>query len=130
METLMGRALSTDLRSRVLKAASEGLSARKAGIRFGVSAATAIRWVARARDGELEARHPGRRRGSRLDKHEDFIVGMIDARKDITLDEMVVRLAEQCSVQIVRSALSAWLQARGFTYKKRPHMHWSRSNRV
>lgn len=124
----MGRALSSDLRSRVLKAASEGSSARSAGVRFGISAATAIRWVSRARDGELAARLPGRRRGSRLDTHKDFIVGMIEDRKDITLNEMVARLAEERGVQIVRSALSAWLRARGFTYKKRPHMHWSRNN--
>ncbi|MGU3398841.1 IS630 family transposase, partial [Brucellaceae bacterium D45D] len=113
----MGRALSSDLRSRVLKAASDGSSARSAGIRFGISAATAIRWVSRARDGELEARLPGRRRGSRLDAHEDFIVGMIEDRKDITLNEMVALLAEERGVQIVRSTLSAWLRARGFTYK-------------
>lgn len=114
----MGRALSADLRSRVLKAASEGLSARNAGLRFEVSAATAIRWISRARDGELEARHPGRRRGSRLDAHEDFIVSMIEERKDITLNEMVARLAKERGLQIVRSALNAWLRARGFTYKK------------
>ncbi|NKC05118.1 IS630 family transposase [Ochrobactrum haematophilum] len=117
----MGRALSTDLRSRVLKAASEGLSARNAGLRFGVSAATAIRWGSRARDGELEARHPGRRRGSRLDAHEDFIVIMIEERKDVTLNEMVARLAKERGFQIVRSALNAWLRARGFTYKKTAH---------
>lgn len=82
----MGRALSTDLRSRVLNATNEGLSARNAGVRFGVSAATAIRWVSRARVGELEARRPGRRRGSRLDAHGDFIVSMIEERKDVTLN--------------------------------------------
>lgn len=102
----MGRALSSDLRSRVLKAASEGSSARSAGIRFGVSAAPAIRWLARARDGELEARQTGWRRGSRLDAHEGFIVGIIEEREDITLNEMVARLAEERSVQIVRSALN------------------------
>lgn len=32
----MGRALSGDLRSRVLKASAEGMSARKAAARFGV----------------------------------------------------------------------------------------------
>ncbi|WP_222927825.1 hypothetical protein [Acetobacter aceti] len=32
----------------------------------------------------------GQSRGSRLDGHEAFIVGMIEAQKDITLNEMVV----------------------------------------
>ena len=113
----MGRALSEDLRVCVLKASSEGMSAHKAASRFEVGVSTAIRWIARAKIGETEARPTGRRRGSRLDAHEDFIVGLIDAQKDITLDEMVVRLAEERHVQIGRSALNNWLRGRGFTYK-------------
>lgn len=123
----MGRALSSDLRIRVLKASSEGFSARRAASRFGVAASTAIRWIARASEGELEARPTGWRRGSSLDAHEGFIVGMIEKRKDITLNEMVTRLADEHGVQIGRSALNNWLRGLGFTYKKRPHMHWSRS---
>ncbi|OYR22973.1 transposase family protein [Brucella thiophenivorans] len=114
----MGRALSTDLRSRVLKAANEGLSARNAGVRFEVSAAKAIRWVSRAQDVELEARRPGRRRGSRLDADENFIMSMIEERKDITPNEMVARLAQERGLQIVRSALNTWLRGRGLTYEK------------
>lgn len=123
----MGRALSQDLRIRVLKASSEGLSAHKAAARFGVGIATAVRWIARAKIGELEARPTGRRRGSRLDAHGAFIFGLIEEQKDITLDEMVVRLANERNVRIGRSGLNKWLRGRGFTYKKRPHMHWSRS---
>jgi len=52
-----------------------------------------IRWVSRARDGELEARHPGQQRDSRLDAYENFIVCMIEERKEITLNEIVARLA-------------------------------------
>ena len=123
----MGRTLSNDLRARVLKASDEGLSARQAAARFGVGVSTAIRWVARAKIGELEARRVGRRRGSRLDAHEAFILSMIEEQKDITLDEMVARLVSELGVRIGRSALNNWLRGRGFTYKKRPHTHWSRS---
>jgi transposase len=123
----MGRALSGDLRVRVLKASGEGLSARRAAARFGVSASTAIRWIARAKLGEFEARATGRRRGSSLDAHEAFIFAMIEEQKDITLDEMVGRLLEKRGVAIGRSALNNWLRGHGFTFKKRPHMHWSRN---
>ncbi len=123
----MGRALSGDLRVRVLKASHEGLSARGAAARFGVTASTAIRWIARAKAGEFEARPTGRRRGSSLDPYEDFILSMIEEQKDITLDEMVLRLAKDRSVRIGRSALNNWLRGRGFTYKKGPHTHWSRN---
>ena len=123
----MGRALSGDLRSRVLKASAEGMSARQAAARFGVGVSSAIRWIARARLGELSPRPQGRGRASRLDPHDAFFVGMINGRKDITLNEMVERLYVERSVRISRSALSAWLRGRGWTYKKRPHTHWSRT---
>jgi transposase len=122
----MARALSDDLRLRVLKASADGLSARQAAARFGVGVSSAIRWIARAKLGELTARPQGRRRGSSLDAHEAFIVGLIEERKDITLNEMVERLAVERSAQIGRSALSDWLRGRGWTFKKRPHTHWSR----
>lgn len=126
----MARALSDDLRSRVLQASSDGLSARQAAARFGVGVSTAIRWIGRAKLGERSARAQGWRRGSRLDPHENFVVEMIEARKDITLNEMVVRLANEVGLRIGRSALSVWLGRRGWTFKKRPHMHWSRSERI
>jgi transposase len=122
----MARALSADLRSRVLKAAAEGASARQAAARFGVGVSSAIRWIGRARLGETTPRPQGRRRGSRLDAHADFIVGMIEACRDITLDEMVERLLAEQSMHIGRSTLSDWLRGRGWTFKS-PHMHWSRS---
>ena len=125
----MGRALSLDLRERVLTASEGGLSARKCAARFGVAASTAIRWVDRAAKGETEPRKPAKR-ASRLDAHAAFIDTMIEDHKDITLDEMVVRLADERDVDIGRSMLSKWLRSRGFTYKKRPHMHWSKSARA
>jgi transposase len=41
----MGKPLSTDLRSRLIDAVAGGLSRRAAAERFGVSAASAVRWV-------------------------------------------------------------------------------------
>ncbi|GLS35558.1 hypothetical protein GCM10010869_11460 [Mesorhizobium tianshanense] len=52
----MGRALSDDLRSRVLKASDAGMSARQAAARFGVGISSAIRWIARAKIGERTRR--------------------------------------------------------------------------
>ncbi|MGX8008272.1 IS630 family transposase [Mesorhizobium sp. ORM8.1] len=115
----MGKALSVDLRSRVLKASDEGMSARQAAARFGVGVSSAIRWIARAKIGELAPRPQGRRRASSLDTHEAFIVGLIEERKDITLNEMVERLVAEQSVRISRSALSAWLRRHGWTFKKK-----------
>lgn len=123
----MARALGADLRSRVLKASAEGASARSAAARFGVGVSSAIRWIARAKIGELSPRPQGRKGGSRLDAYADFILGMIDERKDITLNEMVGRLEADHSMRIGRSTLSDWLRGQGWTFKKSPHMHWSRT---
>jgi transposase len=90
----------------VLKASAEGMSARQAAARFGVGVSSAIRWIARARIGELAARPQGRGRASSLDAYEAFVVGLIEEQKDITLNEMVERLAAGPAVQISRSALS------------------------
>jgi transposase len=67
--------------------------------------------------GSVDACEAGPRGGSRLDAHEDFIIGMIEDEKDITLNEMVLRLHEDRAVSIGRSALDVWLRKRGWTFK-------------
>ncbi|ESX65332.1 hypothetical protein X758_29705 [Mesorhizobium sp. LSHC416B00] len=62
---------------------------------MGVGISSAIRWIGRGRRGETTPRPEGRRRGSRLDADADFIVGMIEERKDITLNEVEQLLAER-----------------------------------
>ncbi len=126
----MAQALSDDLRLRLLKASAAGMSARQAAARFGVGVSTAIRWIARAKEGEPTSRPQGWRRPSALDAQEAFIVALIEERKDVTLDEMVERLSVERQVKISRSALGAWLRGRGWTFKKSPHMHWSKSGRM
>ena len=49
----MTRAFSDDLRSRVLAASRNGMSARSAAARFGIGISTAIAWIASARQGRL-----------------------------------------------------------------------------
>ena len=95
----MARAYGEDLRVRVLAAAADGASARSVAARFGVAIATEVRWVARARDGERGARRQGRPRGSQLDAHEAFVAAMIEARKDITLDDVLA--ADKAAREIV-----------------------------
>lgn len=111
----MARALSDDLRVRVVKAPRMGflLGRPRPG-----SVSTAIRWIARARTGELTARPQGRRSGSSLDAPATFIIELIEEQRDITLHEMAARLLTERAVSIRRSALSAWLRGRGWTYKK------------
>lgn len=126
----MARALDDDLRLRWLKASAAGLSARQAAARFVVGVSTAIRWIARAKDGEPTSRPQGWKRPSALDEHEAFVIELIEERKDVTLDEMVALLSAERQVRISRSAVGAWLRGRGWTFKKSPHMHWSKTGRM
>jgi len=81
----MGRPYSQDLRERVVDAAGS-TSRRQAAKRFGVGAATAVRWMtALATTGTVAARPQGRARGSKLDAYEAFVRGLIAGRDDITL---------------------------------------------
>lgn len=66
----MAKALSSDLRSRVVAAIDGGLSCRQAAERFGVSAASAVRWAAlRRRTGDVTPRLQGG--GSSIPAHRN-----------------------------------------------------------
>lgn len=54
----MGKPLPMDLRERVVGAVAEGMSRRAAAARFGVSAASAVRWAALQRDQGKPAAKP------------------------------------------------------------------------
>ena len=77
----MGRALSMDLRDRVIAAIDGGLSCRAAAARFGVSAASAIRWrQLTLRTGKAVPRRPGGdSRSKRIEAHHAFIRTLIAA---------------------------------------------------
>lgn len=125
----MVQAYSSDLRSRVIKAASSGMSARQAAERFGVGISTAIVWVRRYRQsGEAVARPQGKSRGSRLDPHAAFILGLVEGgTKDISLAEIAERLARDRNVTIGITAVWTFLDRHGLTFKKRPRMRRSSS---
>lgn len=90
----MSKALSVDLRVRVLAAVAEGLTHRQAAERFGVNAASVSRWRKLERD-QGDAR-PGRLGGDRrshgLERHGATILDLIADNRDITLAEIKAAL--------------------------------------
>jgi transposase len=54
-----------------------------------------------------------------LDAHADFILGVLEAKPDTTLDELVERLASERAVVVVRTAVWKFLDRRDMTHKKR-----------
>ena len=67
----MSKALSVDLRDRVVTAIEGGLSCRQAALRFGVSASSAIRWrmLARTKGDVRPGPLGGDRRSGRIEAH-------------------------------------------------------------
>lgn len=78
------------------KIQSGGMSARSAAARFGIGISTAIAWIASARQSQVSAAKQGRPGGSRLDDDQAFIVGMIEASKDITLNVITFKKDRTC----------------------------------
>jgi transposase len=123
----MARALSVDLRDRVVAAIAGGLSRRQAAVRFGVSAASAIRWQ------QLAAQHGtpkpqqqgGDRRSARIEAHADLILDAYDATPDITLAELQALLADR-GIQVALGTVWRFFKRRGITRKKRRRTRPSR----
>lgn len=124
----MGKPLSMDLRSRALTAVDEGMSCRAAARRFGVGAATVIRWHAQRRStgGYAAKAQGGDTRSRRIEAHRDTILELHAGRRDITLDELRRELG-QMGVTVAISTLHRFFGRHGITRKKRQATRSSRT---
>lgn len=127
----MGRALSRDLRDRVVAAIEGGLSCRAAAERFGVSAASAIRWRQLALRHGTPAAKPqgGDRRSEKIEDHAALIHAAIELQADITLDELRTMLAGH-GVSTSIATLWRFFARHRITRKKRRRMPPSRTART
>jgi len=90
----MAKALSNDLRQRVIAVIDRGLSCRQAAERFGVSASSAIRWLDRLKkQGDVAAkRQGGDRKSGRIEAEAAFLLGEVAETPDVTLVELQEKL--------------------------------------
>jgi transposase len=127
----MSKALSLDLRTRVLAAVAGGLSHRQAGERFGVSAASVSRW--RAREREQGDPRPkalgGDRRSGRIDACKGLILSLLEETPDITLEEMRQALVEHGHV-FGFGTIQRFFKRHQITRKKRARTPASRTART
>jgi transposase len=90
----MGKPLSDDLRVRVVDAVKDRLSRREAAELFGVSASSAIRWVAlEQKTGSVSRRPMGGDHSSKLTEHRELVLELVAQEPDLTLQEIRQRLA-------------------------------------
>ena len=111
----MSKALSVDLRDRVIAAVEGGMSCRQAAARFGVSASSPIRWRSRLRTQGDVRPGPlgGDRRSGRIERHADVILGLVERKSDITLAELRAALAEQGVATSLSRAFGDLIESRG-----------------
>jgi transposase len=118
-----GMALSDDLRKRVVDAVVDGgMSRNAAAKRFGVSIASAVRWVCRFNaTGEISpAPTGGDQRSHRIEAHGDYLLGLIRRQPDITLLEIQGRLNANCGEHFSSSVIWRFFDRHEITFKKRP----------
>jgi transposase len=92
----MAKALSVDLRERVVVAVAGGVSRHRAAVHFGVSPASAVRWCKQWQEqGDLTPkRQGGDRRSHHIEVHAGFLLDRIAEEPDATLEELRQALAE------------------------------------
>ena len=127
----MSKALSVDLRDRVVAAIEGGLSCRQAALRFGVSASSAIRWRAMARTKGDVRPGPlgGDRRSGRIEAQAGLILELLDKKRDATLEELRAGLAEH-GLAVSLGALWRFFDRRKITLKKSRGTRTSRPART
>ena len=116
----MGKAVSLDLRVRMVRGIAGGKSRRAVAAQFEVAPSTAVRLQARyAATGSVEPARQGRPRGSgKLGPWRDALVDKVRAMPDITMPDLAAWLEASHGVSVDPSNLSKFLCREGFTYKK------------
>ena len=111
---------SGDLRVRVIGAVDGGLSRHAAARRFGVSVASAVRWLRAWRDEGAKAAKPrgGDRHSHRIEAFGEVILGAIEAQTDITLVELSELLQREHGARFAPSTIWRFGKRRGLSFKK------------
>ncbi len=127
----MSKALSVDLRVRVLAAVSGGATHREAAERFGVSAASVSRWRALERT-QGDARPKalgGDRKSGRIEASKDAVLAALGPEADRSIEEIRQALREQGLVFSFGS-LQRFFKRHAISRKKRRPTPLSRTART
>jgi transposase len=114
----MARALSNDLRERVVAAALAGESCRSVAARFGVAVSSVVKWTQRLRaTGSVAPGKVGGHRQPILAPYRDFIVTRIEEAPHLTLHGLKAELAAR-GVRVSHNAVWLFLRREGLRFKK------------
>jgi transposase len=113
----MPKPYSIDLRSRVIEEVEAGASRREAAERYGLSPSVVVIWMQRFDETGSVAAKPSGGSSSPLDKHAEFLLALIAAEPDMTLDEVVAAMRKR-RIAGSRSAVWRFFARRDISFKK------------
>lgn len=115
----MAKGYSTDLRMRVVGLVESGESAREAARQLEVGASTAIRWVDRwSRTGSVAAKPGTGHCRSPLEAHRQWLLDLVAAEPDLTLEEIRARLAARKKLKVGITSIWRFYDRHAITFKK------------
>lgn len=128
----MTKALSLDLRQRVIGAITAGMSCRAAAERFGVAPSAAVKWRRLwLETGSVAPRaQGGDTRSGRIEALGAAILAMVDETPDITLVEIAERLEREHGERFAPSTVHRFFRRHGWSFKKSPPTPASRAVRT
>jgi transposase len=115
----MAKGYSKDLRVRAVEIVEAGESAREAARLLGLAASTAVRWMARwTTTGSVEAKPGSGHCRSPLEMHKQWLIALVAAEPDLTLDEIRKRLATEKKQKAGIGSIWRFFDRHGITFKK------------
>lgn len=117
----MAKGYSKDLRERAVALVESGESAREAARLLEVGASTAIRWIERwTTTGSVEAKPGTGHSRSPLEEYRQWLLDLIAAEPDLTLEEIGARLRREKKLKSATSSIWRFYDRHDITFKKNP----------
>ena len=114
----MARALSNDLRERVVARYEADGSTRKVAALFGIAPSTVTKWVQRHREtGSVAPKKTGGYRRPLLEPHRTWIEARLQQTPELTLEGLRAELAAR-SIQVSYGAVQSFVKRIGLSFKK------------
>ena len=115
----MAKGYSEDLRVRVVALVEAGESRREAARLLDIGASSAVRWLDRWTSTGSVAAKPGTGHcRSPLEAHKQWLLDLVAAEPDLTLDEIRVRFACEMKLEAGRSSVGRFFDRHDVSFKK------------
>jgi transposase len=115
----MAKGYSKDLRERAIELIEAGESAREAARILNIGVSTAIRWADRWRTtGSVDAKPGTGHCRSPLEQHKQWLIDLIVAEPDLTLEEIRARLRSRKKQKAGIGSVWRFFDRHDITFKK------------